>query len=281
MEKSYWSLAILAIAAILIWVAVFAGEQDDCLRVSFFDVGQGAAVFIEAPNGNQILVDGGPSSAVLAKLGRAMPFYDRKIDLLILTHPDSDHLNGLIEVLDRYEIGQILETGIIDNTENYRIWQELVKEKNIKVIFARAGQMVKIADDLQFKILYPSASIAGQDFTGKTNNASIVGKLIYGENEFLLTGDAEKDTESILIFSGVNLAADILQVGHHGSKSSTSEQFLAAVAPRQAVIQVGKDNRYGHPTQEVLERLKNLQVWRNDLHGDVIFACDLAACAKK
>jgi len=273
-------LGALFIATILVWLAVFWARADGLVKVDFVDVGQGDAVFIEAPNQNQVLVDGGPSDAILAKLGRLLPFYDKKIDLLVLSHPDADHLNGLIEVLKKYDVGQILETGINDDTANYRTWQALIKEKNIPVVFARAGQVVQIADNLALKIIYPLGNIAGQDYTGKTNNSSLVAKLTYGQNKILLTGDAEKQTEAILLFSGADLSADILQVAHHGSKNSTSPEFVSAVAPKQAVIQVGADNRYGHPTQEVLDILKNVKIWRNDLDGDVEFSCGLKSCVK-
>lgn len=271
-------LAGLAMAAVFVWLAVFAQAQDSRVKIDFFDVGQGSAILIDAPNQNQVLIDGGPSDAILAKLGQALPFYDRKIELLILTHPDSDHLSGLVEVLKRYEVGQILETGIADKSAEYRIWNDLIKNKNIPVVFARAGEVVKIADNLAIEILYPFGKIIGQDFSKNTNATSLVGKIIYGQNSVLFTGDAEEQTEQSLVFSGANLKADILVVGHHGSKNSTSEKFLSAVAPKIAVIQVGAKNKYGHPTQEVLDRLKGVDIFRTDLDKDVNFACDLARC---
>jgi len=272
-------LAALAAAAIFVWSTVFAKPADEKVKIDFFDVGQGEALFIDAPNNNQILVDGGPSDVILNKLGSALPFFDRKIELVILTHPDSDHLSGLIEVLKRYEVGEVLETGIEDSTSQYAAWNDLIKEKNIPVVFARAGQIVKISDNLAIKILYPLAKINGEDYSKNTNNTSIMGKVFYGQNSLLFTGDAEGVEENSLLLSGSDLKADILQVAHHGSKNSTVQEFLAAVAPQFAVIQVGAKNRYGHPTQEVLERLKGVKVLRNDLDGDIEFVCDLTDCA--
>jgi len=272
-------LAALVVAAVFVWSAVFASPTDEKVKVDFFDVGQGDALLIDAPNNNQVLIDGGPSDAILNKLGSALPFFDRKIELVILTHPDSDHLSGLIEVLKRYEVGEVLETGIEDATSQYAAWNDLIKEKNVPVVFARAGQIVKISDNLAIKILYPLDKINGEDFSKNTNNTSIMGKVIYGQSSILFTGDAEGVEENSLLLGGSDLKADILQVAHHGSKNSTGQEFLAAVAPQIAVIQVGAKNRYGHPTQEVLERLKGVNILRNDLNGDIEFVCDLANCA--
>ena len=276
----YIILVALLLAAVFVWSVVWAQEtgRSDKIKIDFFDVGQGAAIFVAAPNNNQVLIDGGPSDAVLAKLGQELPFFDRKIELLILTHPDSDHLSGLIEVLKRYEVGKILETGIADSSAEYQAWNDLIVAKNIPVFFAQAGQVIKIADNLEIKVLYPLAKINGQDFSKNTNATSIVGKIFYGQNTILFTGDAEEQTEQPLLLMGVDLKADILVVGHHGSKNSTSQEFLTAVAPKIAVIQVGAKNRYGHPAQEVLDRLKGINIFRTDLDKDIKFECDLAKC---
>ncbi|MBU4142877.1 MBL fold metallo-hydrolase [Patescibacteria group bacterium] len=273
----YLVLAVLLLSACFIWSRVLAQDFDDKVRIDFLDVGQGSAILVSAPNNNQVLIDGGPSDAVLAKLGQALPLGDRKIELLILTHPDSDHLSGLVEVLKRYEVGQILESGIADSSAEYQAWNDLIVAKKIPVVFAQAGQIVAVADNLAIEILYPLAKINGQEFKN-TNATSLVGKIIYGQNSVLFTGDAEEQTEQPLLMLGADLKADILVVGHHGSKNSTSLEFLAAVMPSIAVIQVGAKNTYGHPTAEVLERLKNLDIFRTDLDSDINFACDLAKC---
>jgi len=276
-------LAALLVGAVFVWLAIFELAASDKVKIDFLDVGQGSAILILAPGSNQVLIDGGPSDVVLAKLGQTLPLFDRKIELLILTHPDSDHLSGLIEVLKRYDIGQILETGITDNTAEYKTWNELIKQKNISVIFVREGDKVKIADNLSIEIMYPFGKINGRDFSKNTNATSIVGKIIYGKNKILFTGDAEEQTEQPLLLSGLNLKADILAVGHHGSKNSTSAEFLEAVAPKIAVIQVGVKNKYGHPTAEALERLKTVgaQILRTDQDGDVDLECDLKVCGRE
>ena len=267
----------LALAAIFVWLAVFTKAGSGKLAVDFLDVGQGKAIFIEEPGGAQILIDGGPNNSVIERLSAVMPYFDRRIDMLILTHPDSDHLAGLVEVLKRYEVDQIIETGIDDPTALYQEWRRLIKEKNIPVTLALAGQRIKIGEDFSLKILFPSGSLAGQTFAN-TNQSSIVARLQYGSNSFLFTGDAEEATESFLVGTGADLDSDILDVGHHGSKNSSSQDFLDAVAPDTAVIQVGANNRYGHPAQETLDKLKGVQIYRTDLDGNVDFSCDLAKC---
>ena len=273
----YFILAALLLMAVFIWLAIFELAPSDKVKIDFLDVGQGSAILILAPGDNQVLIDGGPSDAVLTKLGQTLPIFDRKIELLILTHPDSDHLSGLVEVLRRYEVGQILETGITADSAEYKTWNDLIKTKNVPVVFAQAGDMIKIADNLAIEILYPLGKINGQEFKN-TNATSIVGKIIYGQNSILFTGDAEGQTEQPLLMLGADLRADILVVGHHGSKNSTSAEFLAAIMPSIAVIQVGAKNTYGHPTQEVLDRLKNINIFRTDLNKDINFECDLVAC---
>jgi len=278
---SHLILAGLLVAALFVWQAVLAEQAGENIKVIFFDVGQGSATLIDASNGNQVLIDGGPSDAILSKLGETLPYSDRRLELVILTHPDADHLNGLIEILKRYEVEKILETGIFDNSANYQVWQKIIKEKDIPVVFAQADQTIKVADNLVIKILHPFGLINGQDFKERTNDSSIVAKLFYGQNTLLLTGDAEIKVEDQLIFAGADLKSDILQVGHHGSKGSTGEEFLAAVAPQIAVIQAGLNNRYGHPHQETLGRLKNIETWRTDLDKDVKFICNLKKCEKR
>lgn len=256
--------------AVLVWTAVFAKAEQKNLEVHFFDIGQGKAIFIEEPGGNQILIDGGPDNSVLEKLSGAMPFYDRNIDLLILTHPDADHLNGLVEVLKRYDVGQILEAGIMEKSAEYDEWHRLIKEKNVVVTNALAGQKIKIGDGFLLEILYPNQNLAGQAVSS-TNSASVVSRLDYGKTSFLFTGDEEGAEEAYLSGSGANIDVDVLDVSHHGSKNSTGEEFVAAVSPKIAVIQAGRKNRYGHPAQEALDRLSvaNTKIYRTDLCGDI------------
>ncbi len=272
--KPIFLLCMGAVVAV-VWYAVFYFESHQNLVITFFDVGQGDSVFISAPGGNQVLIDGGSNDAVLAKLGRAMPFWDHSIDLIILTHPHADHVSGLVDVLLRYTAGMILETGVNYSTPEYAEWRRIIKEKDIKVITAHRGQSVYISDGARLDILAPF-----EDFTGKSvknvHDAMIVPKLKLASTSVLLMGDAEKRLEYQLLFLRSDLAADVLKVGHHGSKTSTTDEFLRAVSPKTAVISAGRKNRYGHPNQEVLDRLGSagVRVLRTDQEGDIVIRED-------
>lgn len=280
MEKFFRNLKIIFVLvlvalATVVWYAVFYWEERQNLLITFFDVGQGDAVFIEVPNGNQILVDGGPNDAVLAKLGRALPFWDKTIDLLILTHPHTDHLNGLLGVLRRYKVGMVLETGVLYATPQVKEWNTLLKERGVRRIIAERGQKIDLGDGAAIYLLAPFEKFLGKRVS-KINNASLVGRLVYGKNSVLLAADIEKDIERRLLYSSPQLLdSDILKVPHHGSRTSSLEEFLSAVSPQIAVIQVGR-NRYGHPSAEVLERLQEagVEILRNDQEGDIKFASD-------
>ena len=267
---------------VLLCLAVFAfstnsiaNQKDGLLKVYFFDVGQGDAIFIESPNGNQVLIDGGPDSMVVQKLGKTMPFYDKDIDIIALTHSDADHVTGLIEVLNRYEVGNIVYSNIVRNSALYGAWQNAVVKEGADIVEPVFGKVIDLGNGVTLTILHPAKSLMGK-IMEKANNESIVLTLKYGETEILLTGDIETKTERQMILRGADLDADILKVAHHGSKTSTIEEFLYEVSPRIAVIQVGAKNRYGHPTQEVLKRLDGygIKYYRTDIHGDVKVVSD-------
>lgn len=268
-------LALLVTAVAVIWYTVVYAEAHRVFRVTFFDVGQGDAIFLEAPDGNQILIDGGPGDRVLAKLGERMPFWDRSIDLLILTHPHADHLNGLLEVLKRYDAGMVMETGVHHSIPEYGEWHDLLKKKNAQMIAAHRGQRVNLGRAGMIDILAPFESF--EDASPKNvHDAMVVLKFRYGSTMVLLMGDAEEPLEYKLLMSGTDVAADILKVGHHGSKTSTALAFVRAVAPTAAVVSSGKNNRYGHPHQQTLDTLAkfNIPVFRTDRDGDIEFISD-------
>ena len=281
----YYILGILFTIAILVWFFIFSYEnQLGVLEVDFFDIGQGDAILIKAPFSKQILIDGGPDDKIVEKLGSELPFYDKTIEVVIATHPDADHITGLVEVLKRYKIGLVMETGVLSDSKIYQELEKTIKEKNIPVEIVQAGQVIKLftptsilplkegeeveGGGISLSILYPFENFSGKSISN-TNNVSIVSRLIYGDYSFLFTGDLEKSGEYNLVNNGINLEANILKVGHHGSKTSTSDLFLKSIDPNIAVIQVGKKNKYGHPTDEVLERLKNITILRNDVGGDI------------
>ena len=253
-------LGVLFAIAVFVWIFVFGEtKKDDVLEIDFFDVGQGDAIFIETGNGKQVLIDGGPSNVILEKLGKEMSFYDRYIDLVILTHPEYDHIGGLIEVIKRYDVGAVITNGVVRDTNQYKEWVRVIEERNIPIYIAQFGGKIDFGNNIKMDILYPFENLAGQEVSN-TNNSSIVSKLIYNDFELLLTGDIEKSVERKLVNSNIDLKSDVLKVAHHGSKSSSAEEFLAAVNSVLNIIQAGKDNKYGHPHQEVLERMANVFV---------------------
>lgn len=256
--------------AIALWGVVLRLPPSGILRVKFFDIGQGDAIFIQAPNGNQILIDGGPDTGVLEKLGGELGFFDRSLDLVVLTHPDRDHLGGLLDVLERYSVDAVLITGVKRATTDFQIWEKRLAEKRTPAIIGKTGMWAEVSPGVGIIILSPEQNLA--DKAGeKTNNTSIVLKLVYGNTSYLLTGDIERPIEELLVYKGLNLNADILKAAHHGSKTSSSENFLRAVSPQAVVVSVGRRNPYGHPHAEVVRRLgqHGIKVFRTDLEGDI------------
>lgn len=233
----------------LVWLVLYnRGPQD--LKIYFFDVGQGDAIFVETPTGKQLLIDAGRNRKVLSELGGAMSFGDRYIDIFIATHPDSDHIGGLPGVEERYEIGMKLD----NNT-------------------TRRGQVINFGDGVTLTILFPEGDISTLD----DNDASVVAKLSYGEYDFLFTGDSGIRTENILLNSSEDLIdVEILQAGHHGSRTSTSLPFVQAASPEYAVISAGKGNSYGHPHKEVLNTLERVgaEILSTAENGTIKFETD-------
>jgi competence protein ComEC len=267
-------LIVLILINALAWIAVFSLNDNGLIKVVFFDVGQGDSAFIETPGQNQILIDGGPNAGVLEKLGKEMPFWDRTIDLIILSHPDYDHISGLIEILKKYEVENVLWTGALKDSAEVAEWQKLIKEEGSNIIIAKAGQRIS-GKGLAIEILYPFEDISGQ--TPKdTNQTSIVLKLSYGEKSFLFTGDTYKSQEYDLLEKGADIDSDVLKVAHHGSKTSSGEEFIKAVSPEIALIPVGEGNSYGHPNQEVLDILNGygIKILRTDENKDVMIYSD-------
>jgi len=290
-KKHYFFLiGFLVVANTLAWIAVYEIARPQLLKVVFFDVGQGDSVFIKTPQGHQILIDGGPDARVLEKLGENMPFWDRDIDMLILTHPEQDHVSGLIEVLKRYRVDFVLWTGVLHSSNVYKEWVSLLDEGEAEIIIAHSGKRIR-AGDVVLDVLYPFESFSGQNVKN-LNNTSVVSRLSFGYNSFLFTGDVYKSVERKLIDQSLkgflNLNADVLKVGHHGSKTSTLQDFVKTVFPRFAVISAagneveGADcdnkerNKFGHPNCEVLDALGkyDIRILRTDKHGDIEISSD-------
>jgi competence protein ComEC len=265
---------IVGIAAILLILAFFAWRAlpDGRLHVTFLDVGQGDAIFIQTPSGKQVLVDGGPSeTALLSQLGRRMPFWDRSIDVVLLTHPESDHVTGLIAVLERYRVDTVVFREMEMESATYERWLEVVAGEGAAVYQGEAGLRLALDEGLEMVVLHP-----GVGMWEDANNNSVVTRLTYGQVSLLLTGDIEAEVERQLVGAqrAAPLQSTVLKVPHHGSCSSTTQAFLDAVDPEVAIISVGADNRFGHPCDEVLERLEGLPVYRTDEQGAIEIVSD-------
>ena len=251
-------------------------DRNGILTVVFLNVGQGDAIFIESPSGNQMLIDGGPGKSVLRELSKVMPFYDRSIDAVLATHADQDHVGGLPDVLNRYKVDLFFETGNPGPSSSYEELKAMIEKLKIERLEARRGMIVDLGGGTILEIIFPDRDPSGME----TNMSSIVARLVYGENEFLLTGDSPIAIERYLVsLDGAHqgdLKSDVLKAGHHGSKTSTGPEFVAVVAPKYGIISAGKDNRYGHPTAEVLETLTKAgaTILRTDRDGRIIFKSD-------
>jgi len=272
-------LAVLLAGNVFVWNAVLS-HTDDTLTIAFLDVGQGDSIFIEAPNGNQVLIDGGKNKKVLRSLTRVLPFYDRHIDVIAATHPDADHIGGLFHILGRYAVDAYISTGQKGDTVVYRNIEKRVEEKEVQSITVRTGHIIDLGGGVFIDVLFPDRDVSGWD----KNDASLITRLRYGETSVLLTGDASKSIENYLTsIYGDALTSNILKAGHHGSDTSSSHTFLGFVSPETGVVSAGKDNQYGHPDPEVLDRFTALgaTVLSTADEGNIIFTSDGRTFTKK
>ena len=246
-------------------VAITPSED---LKVHFLDVGQGDSIFIELPTNETILIDASIKDASNKIINYLREENVSKIDYVFATHPHSDHIGGMSAVIKAFDIGQIYMPKAVTTTKTYENLLLTIKDKNLKIKTAKAGNTIIDTDDLKLVVLAPN-----QDSYESLNNYSIVLKLTYKEKSFLFMGDAETLSEKEI--TG-DVQADVLKVGHHGSRTSTSQAFLNKVNPSYAVISVGLNNDYKHPHQEVIDRLekKNIKIYITDQNGDIIFTTD-------
>lgn len=266
-------IAVLAVAAYLIWAAVLHTAGPGVLTVSFLDVGQGDAVFIETPSGRQILIDGGPDSTVLRRLSQVSPWYDRSIDVVLPTHPDADHIAGLIHVLGRYRVGAIIRPTVAGDTNTAGALMAALSQEGADEIVAQRGKVINFGDGVRLEILFPDRPLPGAD----TNTACTVTRLVYGKTAFLLPCDAPQAVEEYLVgLDGKALRADVLKAGHHGSKTSSSQLFVGFVQPSWVVYSRGCDNKYGFPHQETIETMAKFSIPVADTceEGTVTFESD-------
>lgn len=276
-SKKYFQWIIIAVFIfldIVIWVAAIRADRHGELTVAFLDVGQGDAIYIEAPNGNQVLIDGGPTeSSVMRALGQVMPFYDRSLDLVLATHPDQDHIGGLPSVIDHMNVSGVVTTENNAKTGVYAAFEKIISEKKVRRILARRGERFILDNGVVLEILFPTQNVWGWE----TNKSSIVARLSYGDEPFLLTGDAPQAIEKYLVnIDGGALRANVLKLGHHGSRTSSAREFLSATNPDYAIISAGLNNRYGHPHKEVIALLAELKIQSRSTidSGTIVFKTD-------
>lgn len=265
LKNLFQKIGLILLVILMLLLDVFLRNletkiNEKNLEISFFNVDQGDAIFIKAPNGNKILIDGGANNLVIQELSKIMPFYDRNIDLVIGTHADFDHMGGLIDVFDRYQVTRFGHSGKGDNgdepdSEFYDVLFEKAHQEILEENILTRNQKIILDQDNQVEllILWPAENFSSSD----NNENSIVIKLIYKNFSVLLTGDLPDDQEKILIdLDDKILRANILKAGHHGSQTSTANEFLEKVNPEKVIISSGIDNRYGHPNKEVIDRIK-------------------------
>jgi competence protein ComEC len=274
--KKHWKISVLLFIGlfdVFVWYAVAAESPTDKLTIAFLNVGQGDAIYIESPTKQRIMIDGGPSSAVLGELRTVAPFYLRSFDTLVVTNPDADHYSGFIDMLSAYKINRIIEPGTHSTTERYKEFETQIQNKNIEKTIAKRGMVLDIGGGAVLHILYPDKDVSNDS----TNDGSIVAELVYGETEIMLTGDTTKKSEAyVLALDGSKLDSEILKVAHHGSKTSSDEDFVKAVQPEFAVISAGKNNRYGHPSKETTNLFSKLgiQTLGTYTEGTIVFTSD-------
>ncbi|MEK7190472.1 MAG: ComEC/Rec2 family competence protein [Patescibacteria group bacterium] len=238
------------------------------------DVGQGDGLFIESPAGTQIMFDSGPPRKILGSLSKMMSPFDRNIDAIVVTNPDADHIGGILDIFKNYKVGAVFEPGTLNDSKIFQNLKTEMKNKNIPNILARRGMRLDLGGDVFIDILFPDRDVSAW----ATNEGSVVARLSYGNISIMLTGDATAKTEKIILGenSSTRLSSTILKVGHHGSRTSSSESFVKAVSPIYALISDGKDNKYGHPHPETLNTLAQFgaKIFRTDLLGTIIIKCD-------
>ncbi|MFA6305945.1 MAG: ComEC/Rec2 family competence protein [Candidatus Gracilibacteria bacterium] len=242
---------------------------DGRFHAYFLDVGQGDGLLIKTPGNNHILIDGGPKDYVMKKLGDNMFFFDKTIDLMVLTHPHSDHVSGLISVLQNYDVKRVMMTFVIYKSDGYANFLKAVKQEGAEIFVADNTADFDFGD-VFVDTLYPFSKISGQTFKD-VNDSSVAMKIIYGDKSIFVGGDIGQGVEKNIVAKYADVKSDVLKISHHGSKNSSSDVFLKAISPKIAIISCGKNNSYHFPTDIVLDKLKKygVKIYRTDLDGTV------------
>jgi competence protein ComEC len=266
-----WAGVLVIVTSVTLWQAL--DGNDDRLRLIVLDIGQGDAILIETPAGHRILVDGGPSGpALMQALGRVLPHDARRIDLLVLSHGQDDHVTGFVELLERYEVGAAVAGPLEGETAAYGAWRAELERRAVPLQVATSGHWLDLGQGIRLEVLAPNHGASER--VDDLNNNSLVARLSYGDVRFLLTGDVEAEGEQALLDSGQALNSTVLKLAHHGSEGSSTPALLDAVRPRLAVVSAGADNSFGHPSPTTRLRLAGTALLRTDLNGDLRLETD-------
>ena len=256
-------LVVLLLAVLLFGHAVYRETPNNALIVAFLNIGQGDSAYVESPTHRKILIDGGPNASVLSEIGKLMPWYDHNIDALVISNSDVDHFGGFIDLIKRYHVGLVVESGAVGGAPSYKTLEELIAQKKITRVLASRGDSLDIGGGVHLDFLFPDRDPSKM----KTNDASFIAQLVYASTTVMFTGDAPNATEEYVLSlassdktGASSLKSDILKAGHHGSRTSASESFVSAVAPKYGIISAGLDNSYGHPHQETLDLFDKLKI---------------------
>lgn len=254
--------------------------ESGVLQVVFLDVGQGDSIFIQTPSGKQILIDAGKYTDIGSLVAPYMSLNDRSLDMIIATHPDVDHIGGFISLVNEYDIDVFVHSGLLAGAREYQELAHTINEHHIPTVVGVSGSRIFLDKNVSLDILSPYPGF----YSDEANEYSLVMRLVYGETSLMLTGDATIFNEYDLVsMYGENLESNILKLGHHGSKTSTSELWLDSVHPQSAIISRGCNNRFGHPHNEVVDRIteRNIEMFDTCLLGDIVFESDGEIWLKK
>lgn len=225
------------------------------LRIHVFNVGQGDSILLTSPSGKHILVDGGPDLSPVNHLAKVLPFFHRTIDLLVLTHPNTDHLVAIPTILQQYSVRAALLPRAALSLPLYQDIVQTLVQRDIPILTPHPSMDIDFGDGVVLDVLWPSELSA--QWVQNPNNTSVVLRVIFGDRSILLTGDIEEKAEMAILASGADLRSTLLKLAHHGSKTSTSTGFLLASSPQKAIVSAGKNNRYHHPSPIILSRLRH------------------------
>lgn len=259
MRKTILLTFCLSCITLLLWREITL-LPDGKLHVSLLDVGQGDSILIVTPSGKQIIIDGGPNEMLLSHLSRMLPFFDRTIELLVISHPDADHITAIPAVLRRYSVNAILMTGADHSSGSYDALRAIALEKHIPILFPDPHSDIHIGDGVVLDIIWPDIHAMPKWPEYASNDLSIVIRLLYKDHSLLFTGDIEAKTEATILKSGADIRADTIKIPHHGSHTSSSSGFLLSVAPIGALLSVGRENKFGHPHADILERYRSFSI---------------------